>query len=224
MRQAARCDHRRPPRWQPAGSHLLSSRGNALTCREAVRPGARALICRLPAGAPALLSEHCERLWLLPRAGCSRKWVSKCRCWSHVERLVNAWRATCVSGLAWGVFLAPDCPARGTASRAALRAVARDRLRRPETQRPLTRDSAPTRKTGDEQDSPSGCQSYSLRSAGCAVPGPRDRSLGFGACGEGGGRPGLAGTDKETVSSWSAVCPGRAGKMISRCPIRRRNR
>ena len=34
----------------------------------AVRPGARALICRLPAGAPALLSEHCERLWLLPRA------------------------------------------------------------------------------------------------------------------------------------------------------------
>ena len=51
-----------------AGSHVLSSRGNALTCREAVRPGARALICRLPAGAPALLSEHCERLWLLPRA------------------------------------------------------------------------------------------------------------------------------------------------------------
>jgi hypothetical protein len=36
--------------------------------REAVRPGARALICRLPAGAPALLSGHCERLWLLPRA------------------------------------------------------------------------------------------------------------------------------------------------------------
>jgi hypothetical protein len=35
---------------------------------EAVRPGARALICRLPAGAPALLSEHCERLWLRPRA------------------------------------------------------------------------------------------------------------------------------------------------------------
>ena len=43
--------------------------GNVRTCREAVRPGARALICRLPAGAPALLSEHCERLWLLPRAG-----------------------------------------------------------------------------------------------------------------------------------------------------------
>src|SRR6185437_6885361 len=35
---------------------------------EAVRPGARALICRLPLGAPALLSEHCERLWLRPRA------------------------------------------------------------------------------------------------------------------------------------------------------------
>ena len=33
-----------------------------------MRPGARALICRLPAGAPALLSEHCERLWLLPPA------------------------------------------------------------------------------------------------------------------------------------------------------------
>ena len=42
---------------------------NARSCREAVRPGARALICRLPAGAPALLLEHCERLWLLPRAG-----------------------------------------------------------------------------------------------------------------------------------------------------------
>ena len=27
------------------------------------------MICRLPAGAPALLSEHCGRLWLLPRAG-----------------------------------------------------------------------------------------------------------------------------------------------------------
>ena len=26
------------------------------------------MICRLPAGAPALLSEPCERLWLLPPA------------------------------------------------------------------------------------------------------------------------------------------------------------
>lgn len=48
--------------------HALPVCGNARSCRDAVRPGARALICQLPAGAPALLSEHCERLWLLPRA------------------------------------------------------------------------------------------------------------------------------------------------------------
>ena len=42
---------------------------NIPNCRDVVRPSARALICRLPADAPALLSEHCERLWLLPRAG-----------------------------------------------------------------------------------------------------------------------------------------------------------
>jgi len=38
-----------------------------------------------------------------------------------------------------------------TASRAALQVFARDRLRRPWTRRPLTRDSAPTRKKGGEQ-------------------------------------------------------------------------
>jgi hypothetical protein len=52
------------------GLHIYTSRPcpEMRTCRDAVRPGARALICRLPAGAPALLSGHCERLWLLPRA------------------------------------------------------------------------------------------------------------------------------------------------------------
>jgi Bacteriocin-protection, YdeI or OmpD-Associated/Domain of unknown function (DUF1905) len=43
------------PDGSPAGGHVLSSRGNELAYREAVRPGARALIFRLPAGAPALL-------------------------------------------------------------------------------------------------------------------------------------------------------------------------
>ena len=62
-----------------------------------------------------------------------------------------------------------------------------------------------------------------MRSAGCAEAGPHDRSLGFGAYEEGGGRPDLASTDKETVNSWRAMCLGRAGKMISRCPKRHRN-
>jgi hypothetical protein len=57
------------PFMRHAGLCIANRVENSLICREAVRPGARALICRLlPAGAPALLSEHCERLWLLPRA------------------------------------------------------------------------------------------------------------------------------------------------------------
>jgi hypothetical protein len=52
----------------PAHLYIATTRGNARSCRDAVRPGARALICRLPAGAPALVSEHCGRLWLQPRA------------------------------------------------------------------------------------------------------------------------------------------------------------
>ena len=36
-------------------------RGGTSGCQSVDLPG--------PAGAPALLSEHCERLWLLPRAG-----------------------------------------------------------------------------------------------------------------------------------------------------------
>jgi len=38
------------------------------------------------------------------------------------------------------------------------------------------------------------------------------RSHGFGAYDEDGRRPDLASTDKETVNSWSATCPGWAEK------------